>query len=515
MIKKKIKNLWIIVIALIIPNDFTPDVHAQDAVPRKIASIDAPFDMPRLKRPKFPDQTFNIRDYGAKAKKGFINTEAIAKTIKACSEAGGGTVLIPAGEWLTGPIHLKSNINLRITKGAVVHFPSEPKTYLPVVPDRIKGVECYNYSPFIYAPNVENIAITGKGMLKAEGDWWWEWALKYERGAKQGEPRRIATKTTLSRRNYGKGAGAEGLRPSFIVPWKSKNILVEGITLKNVPLWAVRAVYSKNIIVRDISVLSVAGRHGIEAVSHNNAGVCLSSCKNALIEYPHIETTDDAIVVRSGYNEDGRKIGIPSENVVVRHFTAKHIGTGSGGIVFGSETAGGIRNVYVHDAYFEGADRGIRFKTERGRGNIVENIYIENIRMKSIDYEAITFNTYYTGPDVRGPAPLIRNIHIDSVECDGANTAIRMVGLPEKWLENLWFNDIKITNSKSGALLKRIKNAHFDNIILEASKGPAMTIFDGFQITLKNMNLQGEDEPLMIKGSETGAIDVDPSADNF
>lgn len=154
---KSIKNLGIIIFSLLVTSSFSTGVEAKREAPRKIAPINAPFDMPQLKRPEFPDRTFNIRDYGAKAEEGFKNTEAIAKTIKACSEAGGGIVLIPSGEWLTGPIHLKSNINLGIAKGAVVHFPSDPETYLPVVPDRIKGVECYNYSPFIYLPNVKNV----------------------------------------------------------------------------------------------------------------------------------------------------------------------------------------------------------------------------------------------------------------------------------------------------------------------------------------------------------------------
>ncbi len=481
------------------------------AAPAAIAPIKAPFPMPQLKRPTFPDKTFDIRDYGAVECKPQndeqnMSTEAIAKAIKACNKAGGGKVLIPKGYWLSGAIHLKSNVNLHVADGAVVHFPSRPELYLPVVHDRLMGVECYNYSPFVYAPNVENIAITGKGTLQAQGDWWWDWAGKHQYGAKQGDPREVASKQPLETRRYGKGAGVEGLRPSFIVPWKAKNVLIEGITLRNIPLWAVRAVYTENIIIRDITVHGVAGRHGLEKVSHNNAGVCIDSCRNVLVEYVHIETTDDAVVVRSGLNEDGLKINIPSENIVVRNYVASDIDTGSGGIVFGSETSGGIRNVYVHNARFERADRGIRFKSTRGRGNVVENIYIENIRMKDIHEEAIIFNTSYPGGFVGGAPPQFRNIFISDVECDIAATAISMTGLPEKWLENFRFKDVKITNADNGAFLNRAKNITFENVTIQASKGPAMTIDNCKNVTLKNATLQGKDVALSVKGSETSKI---------
>ncbi len=488
-----------------------------DGTPAAIAPIKAPFKMPQLKRPTFPDRTFNIRDYGAvecrpQDDEQNMSTDAIGQAIKACNKAGGGKVLIPKGYWLSGAIHLKSNVNLHVAEGAVVHFPSRPQLYLPVVHDRIVGVECYNYSPFVYAPNVENIAITGRGTLQAEGDWWWDWAVNNNRG--DYHSREAASKQPLATRKFGKGAGIEGLRPSFIVPWKAKNVLIEGITLRNIPLWAVRAVYTENIIIRDITVHGVAGRHGLEKVSHNNAGVCLDSCKNGLVEYIHIETMDDAVVLRSGLNEDGLKINIPSENIVVRNYAASDIDTGSGGIVFGSETSGGIRNVYVHNARFERADRGIRFKSTRGRGNVVENIYIENIRMKDIHAEAIIFNTSYPGAIAGGPAPQFRNIYISNIECDTAATAISMVGLPEKWLENFRFKDVKITNAGNGAFLNRAKNITFENVTIQASRGPAITIDNCYKVTLKNASLQGKDTALSVKGPETGKITANGLSSN-
>lgn len=465
-------------------------------VPEEIAPVNAPFDMPDLKRPEFPDQTFNIEDYGAVKGSGHIdqNTQAIHKAIETAHKAGGGRVLIPEGEWWTGPIHLMSNINLHVAKGAVVHFSEDKEDYLPVVRQRPEGVEAFNYSPLIYARDVRNIAVTGKGMLNGHGKHWWKWAEEHSYTSRE-----KATKVPLSKRRYGKGAGEEGMRPNFVVFWKCKNILVEGITLKDSPMWNINPVYSENIIVRGITVQSKEAPNG--------DGINPSSCKNVLIEYNHFETGDDAVVLKSGLNEEGLNVDIPTKNVVVRHYQAVDVRTGSGGIVFGSETSGGIENVYVHDAYFEGTDRGIRFKTERGRGNVVQNIYIRDIRMKDIDQEAINFNTYYSGPGITGPSPLIRNIRISNVQIDGVPTAINLVGLPDKWLENFTFENISVKNAGEGIRINRMKNLTLKNVNVQ-SESRAMIAEDVFELTLENVNLtdQSEGEPFLLKGEESGAI---------
>ena len=222
----------------------------QPEVPTQIAPIKAPFDMPQLQRPVFAERVFNIVDYGAVQCKWEDNkkrksTDAIAQAIQACSESGGGKVLIPAGDWITGAIHIKSNVNLHLAEGAVVHFSNDLTDYLPLVHIRSEGIECYNYSPLIYAPQAKNIAITGKGTLHGHGRWWWQWYEKHYH-----QDRIKASKVPLTQRPFGKGAGMEGLRPSFIMPWKAKNILIEGVTLIESPMWNVHPVYSENIIVR-------------------------------------------------------------------------------------------------------------------------------------------------------------------------------------------------------------------------------------------------------------------------
>lgn len=469
-------------------------------VPKNIAPVDAPFEMPKLERPTFPDTTFDIRDYGAVSKaedSTFKNTNAFHKTIEAASEAGGGTVLVPKGNWQSGPIHLKSNINLHIVEGATVHFSTDKQDYLPVVLQRHEGVEAYNYSPMIYAKNLKNVAITGSGTLDAHGEHWWKWYEKH--GA---PPRGIATKTPLSRRDFGKGAGNEGMRPNFIIFWNSENILVEGITLKDTPMWNVHLVYSKRAIVRDITVNSLEAPNG--------DGVVLDSSQDVLVEYNRFQTGDDAVVLKSGFNKDGLEIDIPTKNIVVRNFEARNVRTGSGGIVFGSETSGGIENVYVHSANFVATDRGIRFKTERGRGNIVENIYIRDINIRDVNYHAINFNTFYTGPGVTGPAPLLRNIDIRDVNIDGAPSAIVMTGLPEKWLENITLQDITVKNVDEGARITRVKNLRLKNVEI-SSQQRAMVIDDSYQVFLQNVTLSDNtgNNPLLLQGDYTGAIFTD------
>lgn len=466
----------------------------------EIAPLNAPFEMAELQRPIIPDQVFDIRNYGAQTiddSPDFKNTEAFHRAIEAAASAGGGKILVPEGKWLTGPIHLESNINLHLAEGAEILFSEDKEDYLPVVRQRHEGVEAYNYSPMIYAYKVKNVAITGKGVLNAQGDHWWEWFE--EHGA---PPRAVATKVPLSRRDWGKGAGHEGMRPSFVVFWKSEDILIEDITLNDSPMWNLHMIYSKRIIIRGVTINSLRAPNG--------DGVVLDSSGEVLVEYNHFETGDDAVVLKSGLNEEALKINIPTENVVVRNFEARKVRTGSGGVVFGSETSGGIRNVYVHNALFDGSDRGIRFKTERGRGNVVENIYIENVKMRNITYQAINFNTFYTGPEATGPSPLMRNVRIKDVEIDGVPTAIELVGLPEKWLENIHLENINVINSEKGARITRVKNLTLKNVSIN-SEEIAMKVEDAYELFLDNVSLSDDTsgKPLIFSGQHTGAVFTD------
>jgi polygalacturonase len=220
-----------------------------------------------------------------------------------------------------------------------------------------------------------------------------------------------------------------------------------------------------------------------------------------------LETGDDAVVVKSGLNEDGMRIGIPSENIVVRNFTARDVRTGSGGIVFGSETSGGIRNIYVTGGVFDGCDRGIRFKTTRGRGNVIENIYVENVEMKNIERQAINFNSYYE-QDATGKSPQFRNVYINNVKVDGAKAAIEMVGLPEKWLENIQLKNVAFTNVEEGVVAHRVKDLLLDGITIQSSERP-ITLDDVFEAAIRVDQLSGKSPPIVIEGDESGAITIE------
>ncbi len=465
--------------------------------PYEIAPIEAPFPMPQLQRPIFPDRSFDIRDFGAKTRSEdseFMNTDVIHKAIETAAAAGGGRVVIPEGDWLTGPIHMMSNIDLHVSEGATLYFSENRDDYLPVVIQRHEGVEAMNYSPLIYAYKLKNIALTGKGHLDGQGAQWWAWYREYGP-----PPRAKASKEPLSRRDFGKGSGMEGMRPNFVVFWDCEDVLIEGVTLDDGPMWNVHLIYTKNAIVRDVTVNSLRAPNG--------DGVVVDSSKNVLVEYNHFETGDDAVVIKSGLNEDGLEINIPSENIIVRNFSAADVRTGSGGVVFGSETSGGIRNVYVHDAFFDGSDRGVRFKTERGRGNVTENIYVRNIRMRNITYEAINFNTYYSGPGRVGPSPLMRNIYIQDIEIDGVPTAIALIGLPEKWLENVLLENISIKNAQRGARINRVKNLTLRNVDIQSDER-AMVLSNAYELVFDNVSLSDNtgDKPLEFSGGYIGAL---------
>lgn len=492
---KIIRIIWISLVSLLLLN--TP-IKAQNAIftsiPDSIEPIDAPFKMEQLSRPVFHPDTFNIRDFGA-AEIGPFKwnkcTDEIREAIQTAYLSGGGTVLIPKGIWLTGPIHLKSNINLHLEEGAVVRFSQDKSDYLPVVLQRYEGVEAYNYSPLIYAFELRNVAITGKGIFDGQGEHWWRFAKT--------QPRAIATNVPLEKRDYGKGAGREGMRPNFAVFWKCTNVLVEGVTFVDGPMWNVHLVYTNRAIVRGIKVKSLKAGNG--------NGIVIDSSSDILIEYNNLSTGDDAISLKSGFNREGLEINKPTQNVVIRNFQAFDVRTGSGGVVFGSETSGGIRNIYVHDGYFERCDNGIRFKTERGRGNVVENIFINNIRMKTILDQAISFNTFYTGPGKVGPSPQVRNISIRNINIDGVKESFELIGLPEKWLENITLENIEIFNAKEGARLSRVKNLVMKNINIRSDER-AVIADDVYECHFDSLILLNKTNipPFLFKGRYTGAI---------
>ena len=360
----------------------------------------------RIVPPVFPDKDFLITRYGGKADVRTDNTEAFRKAIEACHTAGGGRVVVPAGVYLTGPIHLKSNVNLHVAQDAVIRFITCPQYYMPMVLTRFEGTECWNYSPLVYAFGQDNIAITGSGTLDGSADYtnWWFW-----KGAQQGPDvdalvEQAEKNVPVDERRYGSG---HNLRPAMIQPYRCKNVLIEGVTITNSPMWHIHPVLSENITIRNVAIIG----HG-----PNNDGCNPESCKDVLIDHCSFDTGDDCIAVKSGRNADGRRVNVPSENIVIRKCTMKD---GHGGVVIGSEISGSARHIFVEDCVMDSPnlERGLRFKTNSVRGGVIENVFMRNVTMRQVREAALLIDFNYQEGDTGKFDPIVRNIFMNNVRC--------------------------------------------------------------------------------------------------
>jgi unsaturated rhamnogalacturonyl hydrolase len=379
----------------------------------------------RIYPPLIPGREFSIVDFGASS--GKDASEAIAKAIDAATKAGGGRVIVPAGEYLTGPIQLKSKIELHLDGGATLKFKTDPQAYLPAVRSWFEGMECYNYSPLIYAFGAENIAITGEGVLdgQATDDNWWPWKGKKEYGWKDGMPHQKAARDRLTKmvadgvpveeRKFGEG---DYLRASFIEPFRCKNVLIEGVRIRRSPMWELHPVLSTNVIVRGVH---------IETHGPNNDGCNPEACKDVLIEDTVFDTGDDCIAIKSGRNNDGRRIGIPTEDVVIRRCTMKD---GHGGVTIGSEISGGCRNVFVEDCVMDSPnlDRAIRFKSNAVRGGVVENIFVRNVKVGTVADAALQIDFVYEEGAKGDHKPVVRNLVIENMTVGNAKRVLDVQG---------------------------------------------------------------------------------------
>lgn len=478
----------------------------RDGAPDEIAPLNTPFDMPDLERPTFPDRRFNIVDYGA-TQGGEVdrNTQAFAQAIAACSAAGGGTVEIPAGRWLTGPITLASHVNLHIDERATVLFSQDFDDYRPAVFSRHEGIECMKFHPFIYVNNAENVAITGNGVFDGQGDVWWVMA-----GQRQGGHNLLkmaAEGVPVEQRVFDGTAGLGTLRPNFVQPINCKNLLIEGPEFRFGGFWTINPVYCENVIVRRVKVKTwEEGRD-----TPNGDGVNPDSCRNVLIEYCDLDTGDDSIAIKSGKDKDGLRINKPTENVVVRYVRGYR---GHGGIVCGSETSGWIRNLYGHHCLFGGTDRGLRFKTGRGRGGGIENGWFHDIAMGDVERNAITLNSLYTSRrlperDVDESTPVIRNMHFKNIECRNARREMIVVrGIPEQPIENVTFENVEMT----GALPIQIHDAKevtITNGKIQRNKAPMFDLLASWNVILDHVTVPAGLAPVIrVKDAKSTGITV-------
>ena len=407
--------------------------------------------MPQLTRPQFPDRTLSIKKTGAKP--GKMATAAIQKAIDRLAQKGGGTVIIPAGQWLSGRIILKSNIELRLEKDAVLEFSDKIEDYLPVVLTRNEGVDINSLGALIYAYEAENIAVTGEGKLVGP---LYESPLGDARHAGISDD---VEKIPLAERIYDGNQPGDNkvFLPVFFGPVSCKNILVEGVKFERSIFWNIAPTYCQNIIIRNVEVASFG--HG------RTDGIDLDSSSNALIEYVTLDCGDDCFTLKAGRGNDGVDRGIPTENVVIRHCKVKR---GVGGVTIGTETAGGIRNVYMTDVVMEQPTYPFYFKTRRPRGGGGENVWIENVTVKNSKRAAFFFDmlgsaTYVGELANRYPArpigkltPRFANFNFKNITIENCPQFITAKGLPEQPIENLTFENVK-----SGCMLMKLQDVNF------------------------------------------------------
>lgn len=475
--------------------------------------------LPVIISPKFKKDTLNIAKLGAVPDGSTLNTVTINKAIDAINKKGGGVVLVPAGLWLTGPVVLKSNVNLHLATGATLLFTKDKSQY-PLVAANWEGLpQMRNQSP-ISATGASNIAITGKGIIDGNGDGWRlvkkdkltesQWKTLVESGGVLSEDKKSwYPSEAFAKANKLSNPGAispekdaayyesikDFLRPNLLLLTSCKYILLEGITVQNSAAWCLHPLMSEHLTVRNISVKN-------PWYAQNGDGIDVESCKNVLIENSVFDVGDDALCMKSGRDAEGRKRAMPTENVIIRGCTvyASH-----GGFVIGSEMSGGARNIYVSNCTFIGSDIGLRFKTTRGRGGIVENIFIRDIYMKDIPGDAILFDMYYAAKDpvplagekrelpkvefktVDETTPQFRNFHISNVYCNGASKGIFIRGLPEMHVKDIVLEDMVLQADK-GIDIQEATGITFRNIrIISKATNPVVDVVHSEKLVFDNI----------------------------
>lgn len=428
----------------------------------------------RIAPPEFNDRDFTIVNYGAKGNDKFDNNAIINKTILECNKVGGGRVVVPAGIFLcNGSINLKSNVNLHLKEGAIIKFGTEPNYYLPAVLTRFEGIEFYNYSPLIRAFKEENIAVTGKGIFdgQASNDNWWRWVGSRRFGWEKGMPSQLdSTGVPLLRKMNQNNISVEKrifgkehyLRPNFIQTLKCKNILISGVKFLNSPMWFIHPVESENIIIRGVTVIGNGP---------NNDGCNPESCKDVLIEDCYFKTGDDCIAIKSGRNNDGRRIGKPSENIVVRNCKMED---GHGGVVIGSEISGGCRNVFVENCKMDSPNllRAIRIKTNKHRGGVIENIYVRNVIIGEVSEAVLRINLKYDSSNEGQEGiflPIVQNIFLNNVTSGKSKYGIFVEGLEKSKIKNIALQNCSFDSVSNGNIIKNIDGVVVNNFYINDS----------------------------------------------
>ena len=496
------------------------------------------FKMEKVKEPVIPANSASIVDYGAVSGGQVLCTAAFSKAIEALSSKGGGHVIIPRGTWFTGPITMKSNIDLHAEAGALVLFSGDKNLY-PLVNTSFEGFNTYRCTSPINGRNLENISITGEGIFDGTGEAWravkkekltesqwkklvasggivhengktWYPSEQFRAGEKLAEmnvPRQLKTKEEFEKiRDF--------LRPVMVSLISCKKVLLDGPTFQNSPAWCLHPLLCEDLTVRNTTVKN-------PWFSQNGDGLDIESCKNSIVYDSNFDVGDDAICIKSGKDKEGRDRGVPNENLIVKNCVVYH---GHGGVTVGSEMSGGVKNMHVSNCTFIGTDVGLRFKSNRGRGGVVENIFISNIEMVNIPAQAISFDLYYGGksvsealadgdkksdlamPVVSEETPQFKNISIRDVNCKGAFIGIFLQGLPEMNLRNILLENIRM-EANIGFSCVDATGIKIKNLTLITKKSPAIEIKNGKDIEIDGLSVGNGVNPLIhLSGSKSEKI---------
>lgn len=498
------------------------------------------FEMDSIREPSIPDNTVNLKDFGAVEGGNVLSTQAFADAIEAVSKKGGGKVIIPPGIWLTGPIILKSKLELHAEAGALILF-SDNKDLYPIIETSFEGLNTWRCLSPIYGKNIEDVAFTGSGIWDGSGYAWrpikkwkitekhwkelissggvlneaedmWYPSEQYKRGAQNAE---LNVRLDLKSKEEFQ-AIRDFLRPVMLSIQNSKRVMLDGPTFQNSPAWCLHPLMVEDLIVRNVNVRN-------PRYSQNGDGIDVESCKNVLIENSNFDVGDDAICIKSGKDKDGRDRAVPCENLIIRNNTVFH---GHGGVTVGSEMSSGVKNMHVSNCTFIGTDVGLRFKSKRGRGGIVENIYISDVRMTDIITNAISFNLYYGGLSVsemlaKGgtnderqnvpvteETPQFKNISMKNITINGAHQVLFMQGLPEMNLENVEISNL-LAKADNGISIIDAKGVKISNVKMEIKNDPIVDIYNSKDVKISEIEFNSKSsEAIRVNGETSENIEL-------
>jgi polygalacturonase len=502
------------------------------------------FEMPRVIEPEFPNNSVSILDYGAIGDGQTLNSDAFAKAIAAVSDMGGGRVIIPRGIWLTGPIMLKSNINMHAEAGALVIF-SKDKDLYPLIESNWEGWKTVRSLSPLYGKDLENVAFTGEGIYDGSGDVWRlvkrekmtdnQWKKLVNSGGivsedgklwfpsesfKKGRELRAEKGPWFSDKLEDYQETRDFYRPVLLNLVNCNKVLLDGPVFQNSAAWCIHPIWCENLTVRNIDVRN-------PWYSQNGDGIDIESCKNSVVYNCTFDVGDDAICIKSGKDQEGRDRGIPTENLIVKNCVVYH---GHGGFTVGSEMSGGVKNMHVSNCTFIGTDVGLRFKSRRGRGGVVEGVYISNIDMINIPTNAISFNLYYGGLSVSEmlaqvedgdiqsefqavteETPQFKDISMKNITCKGALQAIYLQGLPEMNLENVVIENL-IMESDKGLFCMDAQGIKIKDLDLKSKESPSLTFINAKDVEIEGLTLSESQQSGIVVHGQSENITINGKA---